>query len=200
MTFSVLKTYPVFADSFFAPLFCFNKFLSSFIKLCFRIFNPLLLHPSRCTPSIEPQPAKFLQTVCQRFCQPSESCSDPCFSFCTTDNGERGWGGGRGVKCERVGSVFNHEFTPIGPLPNLYFLTHYTATKNSFTLLEITIGQDKICPTLLHQNPSPTDSCSKGVAGGGAGEGSRGGHCFAERLWNFLLARTNKIREIERNL
>ncbi len=29
-----------------------------------------------------------------------------------------GVGGGRGVKCERVGSVFNHEFTPIGPHPN----------------------------------------------------------------------------------
>jgi hypothetical protein len=26
----------------------------------------------------------------------------------------------------------------------LYFLTHYTATKNPFTLLEITIGQEKI--------------------------------------------------------
>jgi hypothetical protein len=26
----------------------------------------------------------------------------------------------------------------------LYFLTYYTATKNSFTLPEITIGQDKI--------------------------------------------------------
>ncbi len=55
-----------------------------------------------------------------------------------------GGGGGKGVKCEGVGSVFNHEFTPIGPLPTLYFLTRYTATKNPFTLLEITIGQDKI--------------------------------------------------------
>jgi hypothetical protein len=111
------KNIPGFCRQLFVPLFCFNEFLSSLIKLCFRISNPLLLHSSRRTPSIEPQPAKFLHTVCQRFCQPSEPCSDPCFSFCTTDNGERGWGGGRGVKCERVGSVFNHEFTPIGPHP-----------------------------------------------------------------------------------
>ena len=30
------------------------------------------------------------------------------------------------------------------PAQTLYFLTHYTATKNSFTLLEIIIGQEKI--------------------------------------------------------
>jgi hypothetical protein len=32
----------------------------------------------------------------------------------------------------------------MAPPKPLYFLTHYTATKNSFTLLEITIGQEKI--------------------------------------------------------
>jgi hypothetical protein len=30
------------------------------------------------------------------------------------------------------------------PAQTLYFLTYYTATKNSFTLPEITIGEDKI--------------------------------------------------------
>ena len=30
------------------------------------------------------------------------------------------------------------------PAQTLYFLTYYTATKNSFTLPEITIGQDKM--------------------------------------------------------
>jgi hypothetical protein len=41
----------------------------------------------------------------------------------------------------------------MAPPKPLYFLTHYTATKNSFTLLEITIGQEKIhgCP---HNNVS----------------------------------------------
>ena len=62
--------------------------------------------------------------------------------FSSTDNGE-GVEGGGGVKCERVETMFNQEFTPIGLAQTLYFLTHYTATKNSFTLLEITIGKDK---------------------------------------------------------
>jgi hypothetical protein len=53
----------------------------------------------------------------------------------------RGWGGGR-VNCERVDAMFNQELTPPEPRPN--FLTYYTATKSSFTLPEITIGQDKI--------------------------------------------------------
>jgi hypothetical protein len=55
----------------------------------------------------------------------------------------RGWGGGR-VNCGRVHAIFNQEITPLEPRPNLNFLTYYTATKNSFTLLEITIGQEKI--------------------------------------------------------
>ncbi len=86
------------------------------MKPCFRILNPLLLHPPRCTPSIEPQSAKFLHTACQQFCQPSEPCSDPCFLLF---NGQwRGGGGVGAVKCERVESMFNQELTPIGPHPN----------------------------------------------------------------------------------
>ena len=137
------KNIPGFCRQLFVPLFCFNEFLISFIKLCFRIFNPLLLHSSRCTPSIEPQSAKFLHTVCQRFCQLSEPCSDPCFSSVQRTMA-RGWGGGGGVKCERVESMFNQELTLIGPHPNFILCNPLHCYKNSFTLLEITIGQDKI--------------------------------------------------------
>jgi hypothetical protein len=88
------KNIPGFCRQLFVPLFRFNEFLCSFMKPCFRILNPLLLHPPRCTPGIEPQSAKFLHTVCQRFCQPSEPCSDPCFLLF---NGQwrGGWGGGQ---------------------------------------------------------------------------------------------------------
>ncbi len=58
----------------------------------------------------------------------------------------RGWRGvgGGGVKCERVETMFNQEFTPIGPRPNLILFNPLHCYKNPFTLLEITIGQDKI--------------------------------------------------------
>ncbi len=54
-----------------------------------------------------------------------------------------GGGGGRGVKCEEGGSVFNHKFLLIGP-PKLILFNPLHCYKNPFTLLEITIGQDKI--------------------------------------------------------
>ena len=116
MTF-LCRNVPGFCQQLFTPFFCFNEFPHSFMKSYFRIPNPLLLHPSRCTPSIEPQSAKFLHTVCQRFCQLSEPCLDPCFSSLQRTMA-RGWRGGRGVKCERVESMFNQELTPIGPHPN----------------------------------------------------------------------------------
>ncbi len=107
------KNIPGFAVSFSYPFFVLTNFsafsenptFESFPRFCFiRLGVPL---------------AMFLHTVCQQFCQPSEPCSDPCFSFCSMDNGERGRGGGRGVKCEEGGSVFNHEFSLIGP-PRTY--------------------------------------------------------------------------------
>ncbi len=94
-----------------------------------------------------------------------------------------GGGGGRGMRRGWI-YVWTRISSPIVPF------NPYTATKSSFTLLEITIGQDKIygwsthsalgpcwcpqrdtCPTVLHQNPSPPDNHLKWVGGGGAGEG-----------------------------
>ena len=56
----------------------------------------------------------------------------------------RGWRGVGGVKCERVETMFNQELTPIRPRPNLILFNPLHCYKNSFTLLEITIGQEKI--------------------------------------------------------
>ena len=50
----------------------------------------------------------------------------------------------------------------MAPPKPLYFLTHYTATKNSFTLLEITIGQEKIYGWSAHlETRSTTKEYSK---------------------------------------
>jgi hypothetical protein len=114
MTFSVLKTYPVLPSTFCTPFFRLNKFLSSFGKFYFRIFNLLLLHSSRYTPSIKPQPAMFCTQYANDFANPANPFLIPVFPFVRWTMA-RGGGGGRGVKCEEGGSVFNHEFPLIRP-------------------------------------------------------------------------------------
>ena len=60
----------------------------------------------------------------------------------------RGWGGGRvncgRVNCGRVHAMFNQELTPLEPRPNIILSDLLHCYKNSFTLLEIIIGQEKI--------------------------------------------------------
>jgi hypothetical protein len=136
------KTYPAFAVSFLHPSFIFTNFsalsenstFESPIRFCF-IHLGVPLSSNLSLP-------RFCTQYANDFANSANPVLIPVFPYVQRTMA-RGGGGGK-VKCERVGSVFNHEFTPIGPLPNLYFLTRYTATKNSFTLLEITIGQDKI--------------------------------------------------------
>ncbi len=114
MTFSVLK-HTRFLPTAFCTILLFQRIPPLFHETLLSNSYPPLLHPPRCIPCIEPRPAKFLHTVCQRFCQPSEPCSDPCFLLF---NGQWRGGAGGGVKCERVESMFNQELTPIGPHPN----------------------------------------------------------------------------------
>ena len=102
--------------AFYTILSCFNEF-PFFMKSLLSNVQSALLYSSRCTPSIEPQSAKFLHTVCQWFCQPSEPCLDPCFSILKRTMA-RGWGGGK-VNCGRVHAMFNQELTPLEPRPNL---------------------------------------------------------------------------------
>jgi hypothetical protein len=129
MTF-LCRNVPGFCQQLFAPFFFVSTNSPIFMKSYFRIPNWLLLHPSRCTPSIEPQSAKFLHTVCQRFCQFSEPCLDPCFSSLQRTMA-RGWRGDGRVKCETVETMFNQELTPIGPHPNLIIFNPLHCYKKS---------------------------------------------------------------------
>ena len=133
---------PGFCQQSFALFSCFNEFLFSWKIFTFE-FNPPLLHSYRRNPSIEPWIAKFLHTVCQRFCQHSEPCLYPCFSIFQQTMVKVWWGAGGQVWKGRILSLTKNSHR-YGPAQTLYFLTHYTATKNSFTLLEIIIGQEKI--------------------------------------------------------
>ncbi len=67
----------------------------------------------RCTPSVEPQSAKFFCTQpCQRFCQSSEPCSNSLvYLYCSNDGSEESWGVGGGGG----GSEFNMYFFTAGP-------------------------------------------------------------------------------------
>ncbi len=85
----------------------------------------------------------FCPQYANDFANPANPVFIPVFHF-STNNGE-GVEGGGGVKCEKVESKFNQELTPIGPRPNLIlFDPLHCYKKNPFTLLEITIGQEKI--------------------------------------------------------
>jgi hypothetical protein len=69
------------------PFFHEKSLLSNLTRPCF--------YSRRRNPSIKPWIAKFLHTVCQRFCQHSEPCLYPCFSISqqTMVKGWRGAGG-----------------------------------------------------------------------------------------------------------
>jgi hypothetical protein len=89
------RNVPGFCQQIFALLFLVSTNSSFFMKSLLSNTQPALLYSFRCTPSIEPQSAKFLHTVCQRFCQHSEPCLYPCFSIFqqTMVKGWRGAGG-----------------------------------------------------------------------------------------------------------
>ncbi len=98
-------------STFRTPFFVLTNFSALSENSTFEFLTRFCFNHLGVPLASNPRLLRFLHTVCQRFCQPSE----PCFSFCSTDNGKMGRGGGRGVKCEGVGSVFNHEFSLIRP-------------------------------------------------------------------------------------
>jgi len=99
MTFSMQKRTRFLPTDFCTTLSCFNEFLFSWKSLLSNI-NPPLLYSCRHTPSIEPWSAKFLHTVCQWFCQPSEPCLYPCFSI-LQQTMVKGWRGAGGSSVKR---------------------------------------------------------------------------------------------------
>ena len=105
-------------------------------------FQSALLHSTRWTPSIKPQTATFLHKYANDFANTANPVSIPVFLFL---NGQwRGGGGVEGSTVEGYMLCLTKNSHHQSPAQTLYFLTYYTATKNSFTLPEITIGQDKI--------------------------------------------------------
>ena len=133
--------YPVFCQQI---LHFFLVLTNSFFheKSLLSNFNPPLLHSYRQNPNIEPWTAYFYTRHANDFCQHSEPCFYPCFYFSSNNGGGAEGGGGSNVKGYE--SKFNQNSHRYSPAQSLCFLTHYTATKNSFTLLEIIIGQEKI--------------------------------------------------------
>ena len=138
----MLKTYPLLPPTSRTPFrltnfsaFSENSTFEFLTRFCFNRFGvPLVSNPSlRC----------FLHTICQRFCQTSEPCSNPMFFLLF--NGQwreeaRGMGGGVGEDLCLNTDFFTDKTRPKYTSQPL----HYTVTKSSFTLLEITTGQDKI--------------------------------------------------------
>ena len=139
----MLKNIPTSAANFLYPLSS-NEFLSFsenstfkfMIRLCLNRFGvPLVSNPSL---------RSFLHTVCQRFCQSSEPCPNPYnLSYCPKLVA-RGAGGGLGGGVGEDLSLNMYFFTDRPAQTILLNPFHYTATKSPFTLLEITMGQDKI--------------------------------------------------------
>ncbi len=139
MTF-VLKTYPLFAANFSYP-FSPNEFLSFFGKLYFEFLTRFCFNRFG-VPLVSNLVCDVFCTICQRFCQTSEPCPNPMvFLLFNGQWREGGGGGGRGMRRGWI-YVWTRISSPTRPARIVPF-NPCTAT-NSFTLLEITIGQDKI--------------------------------------------------------
>ena len=118
-----------------------NLYFRILTRPCFtRVGIPLASNPDLLS---------FCTQYANDFANPANPVFIPVFPFLN----KQWWrgGGGRGVKCEKVESMFNKNSHRYGPAQTLFVLTHYTATKNSFTLLEITIGQDKLYGWSAHK-------------------------------------------------
>ena len=133
--------------AFYTILSCFNEF-PFFMKSLLSNFQSALLHSTRWIPNIKPQTATFLHTYANDFANTANPVSIPVFLFL---NGQwRGGGGVEGSTVEGYMLSLTKKSHHQSPTQSLYFLTYYTATKNSFTLLEITIGQEKMHGRCVH--------------------------------------------------
>ena len=115
-----------------------NSTFDFLIRFCFNRFGvPLVSNPSL---------RVFLHTICQRFHQTSEPCPNP-LDFLLFNGQWReeagGWGGwGVGEDLSLNTDFFTDKTRP--KYTSQPFTLHCNKKKSSFTLLEITIGQDKI--------------------------------------------------------
>ena len=99
----------------------------------------------RCTPSVEPQSAKFsAHSYANDFANPANPVLTPWFIFYCSNDGARGAGGGVGGGVVEDLSLTMYFFTagPTQIYTSQPFSLH--CNKSSFTSLDITMGQDKI--------------------------------------------------------
>ncbi len=82
------------------------------------------------------------------------------------------------------------------PAQTLYFLTYYTATKNSFTLLEITIGQEKMHGLSAHP-PSQVGPNQKEGERGDIGEYTDLTSLAAGRGWRGKITRVEEVDRVK---
>jgi len=86
-------------------------------NLYFRILTRPCFIRVGVTLASNPGLLSFCTQYANDFANPANPVFIPVFPFFN----KQWWrgGGGRGVKCEKVESMFNQELTPIGPRPNL---------------------------------------------------------------------------------
>ena len=108
LTFAANFSYPLLSNEFLS--FSENSTFDFMIRFCFtRLW---------CTPSVEPQSAKFsAHSHANDFANPANPVLTPWFIFYCSNDGARGAGGGGG------GSKFNRVFLHRWTHPNLYFPT-----------------------------------------------------------------------------
>jgi len=117
-------------------------------NLYFRISTrPCFIHIGK-TLTSNPELLNFTPAMPTIFANTANPVFIPVSIFHQTMVEELRGVGGSNVKGYE--SKFNQNSHRYSPAQSLCFLTHYTATKNSFTLLEIIIGQEKIHGLPVH--------------------------------------------------
>ena len=139
--------------AFYTILSCFNEFPFFMKSLLSNVQSALLFRLGEPLAS-NPRLLRFCTQYANDFANTANPVSIPVFLFLN----EQWRGGGGGVEGSTVEGYMlcltknsHHQ----SPAQTLYFLTYYTATKNSFTLPEITIGQDKIHGLSAHSALGP---------------------------------------------
>ena len=123
---------------------------SAFQKTLLSNSRSALLCPSQCTPSRTPFCEVFLHTAMPTiFANPANPVLTPWFILLFKYGGRESWGGGGGGAGEDLS--LTRTSSPPDPPKSIHLNPfHYTATKSSFTPLEVTTGQDKIYGHTAH--------------------------------------------------
>jgi hypothetical protein len=128
-------------------------------NLYFRISTrPCFIHIGK-TLTSNPELLNFTPSMPTIFANTANPVFIPVSIYFSSNNGAGAEGGG-GSNVKGYESKFNQNSHRYSPAQSLCFLTHYTATKNSYTLLEIITGQEKIHGLPVHlYSGEPSSPC-----------------------------------------